>query len=135
MSPSPESEPDLQARALASFTSLRESCASFDPLSLSSRMFPDFSVQTTDETLQKSSAFSWSSAGMGLAGVCSTANISEWPRDANVCSLSEILEPHVPRRFYLTAKACKGILRRAERRGKELPPALARALKAVAESE
>ena len=50
-----------------------------------------------------------------------------------VCSLSDILETgDVPRRYYLTAKACLGILRRAGKRGKDLPPQLARALQAVA---
>jgi hypothetical protein len=38
----------------------------------------------------------------------------------------------VPQRFYLSPKACAGILRRAEKRGKELPAALDRALRAVA---
>jgi len=53
-----------------------------------------------------------------------------------VCSLSDILEPpiSIPQRFYLTAKACAGILRRAEKRGKELPQLLQRALAAVAGS-
>jgi hypothetical protein len=46
-----------------------------------------------------------------------------------VCSLSDILATgDVPRRFFLTAKACQGILRRAEKRGKLLPPALYSAL-------
>jgi hypothetical protein len=36
--------------------------------------------------------------------------------------LSEVLEDgSVPRRFYLSARACQGILRRAEKRGKQLP--------------
>jgi hypothetical protein len=56
--------------------------------------------------------------------------------DAAVCSLSDILETGgVPQRFSLTAKACAGILRRAEKRGKSLPPQLAHALQAVADSE
>jgi hypothetical protein len=38
----------------------------------------------------------------------------------------------VPQRFFLSAKACAGILRRAERRGKALPPMLKEALEAVA---
>jgi hypothetical protein len=38
----------------------------------------------------------------------------------------------VPRRYCLSAKACAGILRRAEKRGKELPDALKAALMAVA---
>jgi hypothetical protein len=41
----------------------------------------------------------------------------------------------VPQRFYLSKKACSGILRRAARRGKELPPMLLAALEAVAMME
>jgi hypothetical protein len=56
--------------------------------------------------------------------------------DEGVCSLSDILETgDVPQRYFLSAKACMGILRRAEKRGKELPPQLARALQVVADSE
>jgi hypothetical protein len=55
------------------------------------------------------------------------------PSDGAVCSLSDILETgDVPRRFFLTAKACAGILRRADKRGKELPEALRLALQSVA---
>jgi hypothetical protein len=39
----------------------------------------------------------------------------------------------VPQRFYLSAKACQGILRRAEKRGKKLPPLLHQALLSVAQ--
>jgi len=48
--------------------------------------------------------------------------------------LSDVLEAtrDVPPRFYLSAKACAGILRRAEKRGKGLPKALWAALKAAA---
>jgi len=54
-------------------------------------------------------------------------------RDEGVCSLSDILETgDLPQRFFLSAKACKGILRRAEKRGKELPTQLRRALEQVA---
>jgi hypothetical protein len=54
-------------------------------------------------------------------------------KDDGVSSLSEILEAgDVPQRYYLSAKACRGILRRAEKRGKELPRALMLALEAVA---
>ena len=41
----------------------------------------------------------------------------------------------VPQRFYLSALACQGILRRAEKRGKSLPVPLERALRGVAESK
>jgi hypothetical protein len=60
-------------------------------------------------------------------------NISEWPNDAVVCSLSQVLETtSIPQRFFLSPKACAGILRRAEKRGKKLPPALHQALHSVA---
>jgi hypothetical protein len=54
-----------------------------------------------------------------------TLNGLESPSDVAVCSLSHTLEiGDVQQRYFLSAKACAGILRRAERRGKELPPAL-----------
>jgi len=131
MSLSPESGLDSKVSALDSFTSLRESCASFDPLGLFSRMYPDFSVATEAETLQKSSEFSWSSAGMGFAGVSLTANFSESPNAAAACSLSDVLENHVPPRFFLSAKAAAGILRRATKRGRILPTRLQAALEGL----
>jgi hypothetical protein len=41
----------------------------------------------------------------------------------------------VPQRFFLSATACQGILRRAEKRGKTLPEALRRALQSVVDAE
>jgi hypothetical protein len=47
----------------------------------------------------------------------------------DVCSLSDVLETaEVPQKFYLTAKACAGILKRAENREKTLPQSLKQAL-------
>ena len=42
--------------------------------------------------------------------------------------LSQILEENAHPKYYLSARACEGILRRAEARGKELPPILKEAL-------
>ena len=62
-----------------------------------------------------------------------TRNGSEFRNGAVASSLSEILETgEVDRRYFLSARACKGILRRAEKRGKMLPPSLRAALLAVA---
>ena len=70
--------------------------------------------------------------GAQSLGGCSTPNFSEWPNDAAVCSLWQVLEKGpVPRKYYLSAKACEGILRRAERRGKALPAMLEAALRSV----
>jgi hypothetical protein len=78
----------------------------------------------------------WQNSGMGSPTGFLTLNTSGWPSDGRACSLSAILETgDVPQRFFLSAKACSGILRRAGKRGKELPPQLAHALKAVVDSE
>ena len=66
-------------------------------------------------------------------GGSKTPNTTSWHNDAGVCSLSQVLEQgSIPQRFFLSGKACAGILRRAEKRGKSLPPSLAAALQAVA---
>lgn len=75
---------------------------------------------------------SWSVAGIRWHGECLTLNSSEWPKDAAVCSLSDILIPDAPQRYFLSARACAGILRRAEIRGKSLPPQLDAVLRAAA---
>jgi hypothetical protein len=56
----------------------------------------------------------------GLAG---RINIEEWPNDASVSSLKDIMQPdcEVDQRFFLSPKACSGILRRAEKRRCKLP--------------
>ena len=54
------------------------------------------------------------------------------PREEKESSLSQILQADPPRRYYLSPKACLGILRRAYERGKELPPKLKRALQVQA---
>ena len=61
-------------------------------------------------------------------GACTTPNISERHSDAGESFLSWILEGDAPVKYSLSPKACAGILRRAERRGKALPPMLREAL-------
>ena len=75
----------------------------------------------------------WQNSGMGSPTEFLTLNTSEWPSAAVVCSLSDVLETgDVPQRFFLSATACRGILRRAAKRGKELPAPLKAALEQVA---
>ena len=57
-----------------------------------------------------------------------TLNIGEFPNVENVSLLSWILEDNVPQKYYLSARACQGILTRASRRGKPLPGVLRQAL-------
>lgn len=54
----------------------------------------------------------------------SSLNVSEEPNVPVDTKLSQILEENPEPKYNLTAKACAGILRRAERRGKKLPEAL-----------
>lgn len=55
-------------------------------------------------------------------------NIGECPSVENASTLSEILEDSVPEKYYLSPKACLGILRRAKNKGRKLPDNLRIAL-------
>lgn len=139
------SPPDGPARATRLLASAREWMTSeadfsrksldllecFHRTGLYSKTSPTFSASTTVETLRSSSEPS-SNAGMACAGGFLTLNTSVWHKDASVCSLWEILEERVASKYYLTPKACAGILRRAAKRGKELSPHLEAALRAQA---
>lgn len=77
----------------------------------------------------------WPSAGLvaGQKGVShgahSTLNFSECPNVVKESSLSQVLVTgSIPQRYFLSARACAGILARAQKRGKLLPPSLKAAL-------
>lgn len=63
-----------------------------------------------------------------MLGVYSMHSFGESPSAAVESHLWQILEEHPHPKYYLSAKACAGILRRAERRGKKLPEMLHQAL-------
>ncbi len=68
-------------------------------------------------------------------GVAWTLNSGVSPKDAKESFLSQILQDSAPLKYYLSQKACAGILRRAKERGKTLPPQLEQALIFQAEDE
>ena len=70
---------------------------------------------------------SWETDGVSL-GAYSTHSFGESPRVAVESHLSQILEENPLPRYFLSAKACQGILKRAERNKKELPEYLRLAL-------
>ena len=76
----------------------------------------------------------WSDPNGQQSGGCLTLSISQWPNDAAVCSLSQVLEQNVDPKYCLSPKACSGVLRRAERRGRQLPLLLQQALERVAQT-
>lgn len=120
-------------------------------LSLSGKMFPELSAQTAEKISEPcwknlptrhNQTFQFldlrggdgarpeqSAETDGLwLGDSLTLNIGECPREENVSLLSQILEVNVPQKYYLSARACQGILTRASRRGKALPDLLKTAL-------
>ena len=72
-------------------------------------------------------AASWVMDG-ALLGEYSMHSFGESPKDGVESRLSQILEDNPHPKYYLSAKACRGILNRAARRGKDLPVALKAAL-------
>ena len=125
-------ERDWMTRVATSCSSTLPLLAALGPDGWSGRTSPASCPPTTDGTLAPSSE-GWQNSGMGSPTAFLTLNTSDWPSDGSACSLSRVLETGtVPPRFYLSTRACRGILRRAEKRGKSLPPSLAAALWAVA---
>lgn len=70
-----------------------------------------------------------------LLGGFMTHSFGESPREENGLLLSSILVDSPPRKYFLSAKACEGILRRARARGKALPPELETALERQSHSK
>lgn len=140
LSASQDSDADSTTHAETSRSSISDWLNESGLATSSGKMCPVSCHPAEDGTLVPSSG-RWRSSGMGSPIECWTLSGAEWTStlvpshsDGDVCSLSDVLEAthDVPLRFYLSQKACAGILRRAERRGKALPEALRLALKTVA---
>lgn len=71
--------------------------------------------------------FTWETDG-ALRTELLTHNTGEFPSEDAASTLSQILQAEVPEKYYLSQRACLGILRRASARGKELPEVLRLAL-------
>ena len=69
----------------------------------------------------------WETDGVWLTEF-SMLNTGPSPNEEQESILSQILLAEVPEKYYLSPKACLGILRRASVRGKELPEVLKKAL-------
>ena len=134
LSPSPESERDWMIRVATSPSSLLGLLIDSGPYGWCGRTSPVSCRLTEDGRLEPFSEC-WSNSGMASHGESWMLNTSEYPSDGVASSLSDILEDgELPQRYWLSGRACRGILRRVEKRGKTLPPPLEHALKAVAAS-
>ena len=72
-------------------------------------------------------AVSWETGTPSL-GEYSTHSFGESPNAVVESHLSQILEESPHPKYFLSERACLGVLRRAEKRGKELPKILKEAL-------
>ena len=70
-----------------------------------------------------------------LPGESMMLNFGEYPNAERESTLSQILDLNAPEKYSLSPKACAGILRRAEKRGKTLPDMLRDALMEVVGSD
>jgi hypothetical protein len=132
---SPVSEVDWTISVVTSPLSFADLLSVSSLVGLSGKTSPASCHREEDGTLVPSSG-RWKTSGMASRTECLTLSTSEWPSAAVVCSLSDTLETgDLPQRFFLSATACQGILRRAEKRGKTLPAALQQALESVAMPE
>ena len=127
-----------------------EQISLFDPDSWSGKMSPEPSVATKERTSEPSSKKRQKSQtkmplfldmresgtsqdgfwveGGPLLGEYTMHSFGEYPKEERESRLSQILEETPHPKYSLSAKACQGILRRAEKRGKELPSILQKAL-------
>lgn len=135
-SPWPENVRVSLVRAAACSMSWCASWLRDDLATLFGRMFPDCSPPTEGGTSELSST-RWPTSGISEPGGCWTRSTSEWPSGGDgslVCSLRAMLDGDVPGRYYLSPRAAAGILRRAEKRGRELPGHLQTALQRLAQA-
>lgn len=88
---------------------------------------PNTQVPMPEKTDGPTPTYTWETDG-ALRTELLTHNIGESPSEDAASTLSQILQVGVPEKYYLSPKACLGILRRASARGKELPEVLRLAL-------
>ena len=119
---------DLKIQEAILLSPMLEFLTTLDPSGSFGKMCQVSLVAGGGETLAASSV-RWANSGMGGATGCLMLNTSELPKDADECLLSDILETgDLQQKYYLSPRACQGILNRAERRGKVLPAMLKAAL-------
>ena len=135
LSVSPDSERDWMTRVVISCLPILQFLINTAPHGWYGRTSPAFCRAIEGGILEPSSG-GWRNSGMGSPTEFLTLNTLAFHSEGVASSLSDILETgDVPRVYFLSATACRGILRRAEKRGKALPQRLLEALKAVAEAD
>ena len=135
LSQSLDSEKDSKIQEETSLSPMLDFLTTLDPSGSFGKMCQVSSVQMEEGILVASSG-RWCNSGMGSPTECLTLNTLEGQEQCHNAEgeslLLDVLEVgNIPPRFYLSHRACLGILRRAEKRGKSLPRSLQVALEQV----
>lgn len=120
---SPEKERASWMSEASSCSSTSELFAMFIRAGCYGRTSPEY-YRSREEMLSTRSKGSWRNAGIRSHGELLTLSSPEWHSAADASFLSDILESDVPQRYYSSAKACIGIVRRAWQNDKPLPKEL-----------
>ena len=119
---------DLTTQEVTLHLPMLEFLISLNPSGVYGKMCQVSSVQAAEGILEPSLG-RWANSAMGGPTGCLMLITSESHKDADECLLSDVLEVgNLPQKYYLSPKACQGILNRAERRKKVLPDMLKAAL-------
>lgn len=133
-SASPGGGPDSPANGQASSMKSSASPKRSSRHGASLKMSQGSLVLTEDGTWPRSLK-DFGNAGLWSATECWTAVIGESHNGAVECSLSAVLLPKVSSKYSLTPRAAAGILRRATKRGRTLPPDLEAVLQSLASTQ
>ena len=91
-----------------------------------SKMFPDFLTARKVETLESSSQ-RWMNSGMVWHGEYWMQNSLEHRKDVEERTLSQVLEPSAPLKYFLNVEQIRSLIARATERETSLPPAMMKA--------
>ena len=100
------------------FTRYAESLGLRDLACSSWRTLRDF-YRSTEEKPSEPYFRSWGTSDTGWSGRFLTARTTESPRTASACSLSDILEESVDKRYFLSPQLAKTLLKHLERHREE----------------
>ena len=115
-------EMDLEGASPDCFMSLLDWLEKASPELFFSKTLRAYSAPTEEKILESCSQ-RWPSSGILSDGVLLTANTSECPNHGRGSTLSDVVETgEVQEKYFLSPNAAKGIIRRADRMGRNLRP-------------
>ena len=119
-------ERDWREKEVASSIHTQISSKLNDLVGFLSKMFPDSSTAQKVKTLGQSSQ-PWMNSGIVFHGEFWMQNSLEHPSAVEERTLSQVLEPSAPLKYFLSPEQIQSLIARATDRGTSLPPALMKA--------